>query len=106
MRHASTLVAAVLLAAACCLFTARLLRTLPPADAVPTREQWGLRDFRGNLYYPVVAFLAGENPYDAEHFKRAHDADAFPPFAPIVLAWHLPFGLFPFAVARILYLGL
>lgn len=103
MRLAPALLAIVLVAAAICVVGVRLGQTLPAADAYPTRERWALSDFRGNLYVPVVAFLAGENPYDLGRYPRRHHVDPFPPYAPVLLAWHLPFGFFSFTVARVLY---
>jgi hypothetical protein len=65
---------------------------------------WVLQDFRDAVYYPVVAFLHGRNPYDQAAQAQAYPVgQAFPPYLPLTLVAHLPFGLVPHAEADVLY---
>jgi hypothetical protein len=65
---------------------------------------WAMIDFDTGVYYPVRAFLSGENPYDRDRFLSLYPvSDAFPPYAPFTLLLHLPFGLLPRAIAETLY---
>jgi hypothetical protein len=61
-------------------------------------------DFRDAVYYPVVAFLHGVNPYDPVLFSRTYPVyHAFPLYSPATLVLHLPFGLLPYVWAEIAY---
>src|SRR5262245_26744521 len=42
--------------------------TLLNVPGHPTHHGWALQDFRDAIYYPVVAFLAGHNPYDVQGY--------------------------------------
>ena len=65
-----------------------------------------MQDFRDAVYYPVVAFLDGVNPYNAPRYLAAYPVAAeFPPYSPLALLVHLPFGLMPFRVAELAYFG-
>ncbi len=77
---------------------------------------WRLTDFYSSFYYPVRAFLSGENPHDLERFMALYPVtDPYGPFLPINLLVHLPFGLLPpgpagfayflFTLALTLWLG-
>jgi hypothetical protein len=66
-----------------------------------------LRDFRDAIYYPVVALIDGNNPYDtAAYFRTYPVQQEFPPYLPGLLAIHLPFALFHFEAAQVVYFGL
>jgi len=55
---------------------------------------WVLQDFRDAVYYPVVAFLDGRNPYDQRAQAETYPVgQGFPPYLPLTLVAHLPFGL-------------
>jgi hypothetical protein len=64
-----------------------------------------LDDYPPAVYFPVIALLDGNNPYDPGSFMasypetRAH----FPLYAPIALLIHMPLTLFPFEVSRYLF---
>jgi len=65
---------------------------------------WAMLDFDSGAYYPVRAFLEGENPYDRQRFLSLYPvADGFPPYPPFTLLFHLPFGLLPHATAEAAY---
>jgi len=65
---------------------------------------WAMMDFDSGAYYPVRAFLTGENPYDRERFLSLYPITAgFPPYPPFTLLLHLPFGLLPHAAAEAVY---
>lgn len=73
----------------------------------PEAARWGLVDFRDAIYYPVVSFLAGNDPYDAGSYARTYPvASTFALYAPHTLVVHLPFGLLGFERAEALYYGL
>ena len=69
---------------------------------------WTLIDFRGNVYYPVRAFVEGANPYDKLPYLARYPGapEGFPPFLPSTLLIHLPFGFMPLGVAQVSYVGL
>ena len=65
---------------------------------------WAMLDFDSGAYYPVRAFLSGENPYDRQRFLSLYPvSDGFPPYPPFTLLLHLPFGLLPHGAAATLY---
>jgi hypothetical protein len=68
--------------------------------------QWNsvMGDFSAAVYYPVVAFLEGANPYDRAHYLARYPIDPFAPYLPSTLLIHLPFGLLPQPVAAFWYL--
>jgi hypothetical protein len=66
----------------------------------PAAERWVLQDFRDAVYYPVVAFLDGRNPYDQGTQASVYPVgQSFPLYLPLTLLVHLPFGLLPPAEA-------
>ena len=66
--------------------------------------RWALQGFRDAVYYPVVAFLDGRNPYDQDAQARTYPVgQSFPLYLPLTLVAHLPFGLLPHAKAGALY---
>lgn len=70
----------------------------------PDRTRWVLQDFRDAVYYPVVAFLDGRNPYDQEAQARTYPVDqSFPLYLPLTLLVHLPFGALPPTDAATIY---
>lgn len=76
-----------------------------PGDLVPGR--WALVDFRDAVYYPVEFFLDGGNPYDVEEYLATVPAGTpFPPYSPLTLLIHLPFGWLPHIVSQLTYFGL
>jgi hypothetical protein len=63
-----------------------------------------LNDFYSAVYYPVRAFLEGENPHDRERLKILYPrVEAYPPYLPSNLVLHLPFGLLPPRAAGITF---
>jgi hypothetical protein len=70
----------------------------------PHAQYWALQDFRDAIYYPVVAFLSGHNPYDWATYHNLYPVDvAFPPYSPLTLVIHLPLGLLPYETAELVY---
>jgi hypothetical protein len=69
----------------------------------PNADHWGLQGFRQSIYYPVVAFLDGENPYDAPRYTQRYGSPFFPLYSPLTLVVHAPFGLLPFEAAALVY---
>src|SRR4029450_12489403 len=66
----------------------------------PDATRWVLQDFRDAVYYPVVAWLHGGNPYDQDAQARRYPVgQSFPLYLPATLVAHLPFGLLPPAEA-------
>jgi hypothetical protein len=64
------------------------------------KAEWAMFDFRASVYYPAVAFLNGDNPYDHEQFLAHYPMEgAFPVYPPAILLVHLPFGLMSYAHA-------
>ena len=73
----------------------------------PELPRWALQDFRDAVYYPVLAFLQGHNPYDpAEMLQRYPIGLPFAWYLPMTLIIHLPFGLLPYEVAEFTYFAL
>ena len=69
----------------------------------PHAPGWGLADFRDAIYFPVVAFLAGHNPYAASFTSQYPVGNGFPLYLPLTFLVHLPFGLLPFGAAETAY---
>jgi hypothetical protein len=70
----------------------------------PDPRHWAMQDFRDAVYYPVVAFVEGVNPYDTPRYRAAYPVGAeFPPYSPLALLVHLPFGLLPYTAAEAVY---
>jgi hypothetical protein len=73
----------------------------------PFAQDEALTDFRDAVYYPVVAFLDGENPYDREHVVARYPIHGtIGLYAPSTLLLHLPFGLLPYRVAELAFVML
>lgn len=85
-----------------------ILRRLCEPEIQSTEAERGvctLNDFRDAIYFPVVAFLDRKNPYDAVDFMASYPVgDVFPPYLPMTLILHLPFGLADFRHAATGYL--
>ncbi len=70
----------------------------------PGAAAWGMLDFRDAIYYPVVALLDGNNPYDASAYLSTYPVgNVFALYTPMTLLVHLPFGLFPFIPSAVAY---
>jgi glycosyl transferase family 87 len=70
----------------------------------PEAPRWGLVDFRDVIYYPVVSFLDGHNPYDAVAYLRTYPVAApFALYGPHTLVVHLLLGLLPLRAAEFVY---
>lgn len=68
-------------------------------------NRWAMADFYSGLYYPVRAFLAGANPHNREWFLATYPVrDGYPPYLPLNLLLHLPFGALPPGSAAIAFL--
>lgn len=70
----------------------------------PDDEYWAFADFRDAIYYPVVSFLDGNNPYDAGAYARDYPVgNKFRLYSPLTLLVHLPLGFLPFELAEFVY---
>lgn len=101
-RRLSALAAGAFGVVAVLLFARAL--TLLNVPGHPTYPGWALQDFRDAIYYPVVALLAGHNPYDVQSYFRHYPVgQEFPVYSPLTLLLHLPFALLPYEIAELLY---
>src|SRR5262249_16358539 len=82
-----------------------LFRLMPISEVFHvSATTWFMDDFFGAVYYPVVAFLSGENPYDTERFLALYPVGPpFPLYLPAALLVHLPLGLLQAQTASIAY---
>jgi Glycosyltransferase family 87 len=78
------------------------------ANITPGRQDVGFQtDFRDAVFYPVVAFVDGVNPYDPDAYYAAYPVgQEFPLYSPIHLVVHLPLAPFSLEDARAGYFGL
>jgi hypothetical protein len=98
--------AAVAFACVALLVAARTARHLN-VPGVPGAPQYGLADFRDAIYYPVIAWLDGTNPYDPLVYAARYPVTAtFALYAPHTLVLHLPFGLLPLRIAGAVYFAI
>jgi len=96
-------VAFMVVAAALALRAAALRDPVGHPDAV----YWAFQDFRDAVYYPVVAWRAGDNPYDVSAYRSRYPVgDLFPLFTPTTLILHSPIGALPYRVAEGVYFAL
>ncbi len=90
-EHRRTLVAGLFALAGLGLVIFRLTSF---SEVFLVRATWAMADFQVAIYYPVVAFLSGINPYAAERFLELYPvADQFPLYPPATFVVHMPFGL-------------
>jgi hypothetical protein len=67
-------------------------------------EAWVLRDFRDAVYYPVRAIADGISPYHVRNYVEKYPVGQdFPPYSPLTLVVHYPFGLVSLPVAEWTY---
>src|SRR2546421_12020320 len=69
-------------------------------------SRWASGVFRDAVYYPAVAFLHGDNPYEPAYAEKYPVYGVLPPYSPLTLIVHLPLVLLPFEVAQWTYFGL
>ncbi len=80
------------------------LTRLSSAGGFSLKANWAMVDFRASVYYPAVAFLNGDNPYDHEQsLVRYRAGGAFPVYLPAILLVNLPFGLMSEACAAMAF---
>lgn len=77
-------------------------------NITPSRQDVGFQtDFRDAVYYPVVAFTDGANPYDPVRYYRSYPVgQEFPLYSPVHLVAHLPLAALSLDDARAVYFGL
>lgn len=63
------------------------------------------RDFHNAVYYPVRAFITGENPYSPSYLEYHPDGLGYPMFYPSNLVLHAPFGFLQVEVSQWVFLG-
>ena len=104
LAHGKALLAALCVVVGLSLVIFRLTSL---AGVFGVRATWVMTDFKTAIYYPVVAFLSGENPYAVERFMQLYPVDAgFPLYLPMTLLVHLPFGLLATPVAFYVYFAI
>ncbi len=102
-ERARAAVAAVLFAAALGIVLLRV-GALTHAGGLRLGAPAAMNDFYSSVYYPVVAFMHGENPHDRERLKALFpQVEEYPPYLPLNLVLYLPFGLLSPKVAAITY---
>jgi hypothetical protein len=81
-----------------------MLLSSPAVADDPHKQSWAMADFRDAVYYPTVALLEGNNPYDVAAYRERYPAGhLFPLYSPFVLLLHLPFGALPLEIATSVY---
>ncbi len=68
-------------------------------------QNQGFVDFDNAIYFPVICFLQGGNPYSRQYANEHPDGRSFPLFPTHSLIVHAPIGLFSINVARYVYFG-
>jgi hypothetical protein len=73
-------------------------------SAGDVNADWAMVDFRSSVYYPALAFLQGNNPYDPHVFRAQYPTtDAFPLYLPAVLLLHAPLALVSYPGAVVIF---
>lgn len=93
---------------ACTLVSVRAYRTQStPGQVVDPSfdKNSAFRDFHNAVYYPVRAFLTGENPYSPSYRDYHPDGLGFPMFYPSTLVIHAPFGFLQVQVSQWVFFG-
>jgi hypothetical protein len=102
-ERARTAVAAALFAAALGVAVLRV-GALTHVGSLRLGAPAAMNDFYSSVYYPVRAFLNGENPHDRERLKALYpQVEEYPPYLPLNLVLYLPFGLLPPRIAAVAY---
>ena len=92
---ARTAVAAALFAAAVGVAVLRV-GALTHVGSLRVGAPVAMNDFYSSIYYPVLAFVHGENPHDRERLKALYpQVEEYPPYLPVNLVLYLPFSLLP-----------
>jgi hypothetical protein len=72
----------------------------------PHVPRYALQDFRDAVYYPALAFVHGENPYDQPPYMAAYPVgDGLAPYSPLTLFLHAPITFLPYRAAELVYYG-
>ncbi len=72
----------------------------------PWSEEAALIDYRDAVYYPVVAFLDGENPYDRERVVARYPINnTIGLYSPMTLLVHLPLGFLSYRASEVAYVA-
>ncbi len=96
------LLAAIGFSLALAIVSARVMHKISLAH--PSPRHWALADFRDAIYFPVIAFVDGNNPYDVPHYMQLYPIGSrFPPYAPSTLIVHLPVALLSLPAASAAY---
>jgi hypothetical protein len=91
---------ASLFALAAAVVTGRIVLRLDPTSP-PWSGEEALVDFRDAVYYPVVAWLDGENPYARERMLARYPVEGtIGLYSPVALVLHLPWGMLPYRAAE------
>jgi hypothetical protein len=98
--------AAVALLAAALGFALMRVGFLSSIGGVRLGAPAAMNDFYDTVYYPVRALIEGGNPYDRQWFIARYPVENYPPYLPINLLIHFPFGLFAPGVSAALYFAM
>lgn len=63
----------------------------------------GFCDFHNGIYFPALAFSRQVSPYSQGYADTYPVARQVPPYSPLIIALHVPFGLTPLSVAEVSY---
>ena len=70
----------------------------------PRVERYAMGDFRDAVYYPTVAFFAGDNPYDQSAYVPKYPVgERCSLYSPLSFVLHAPLAPLPFVAAACLY---
>lgn len=108
IRATLSVLAILFFVTACGLLSTRAYRNQSiPGEVVDARfdKNSAFRDFHNAVYYPVRAFLTGENPYSPSYLEYHPDGLGFPLFYPSTLVIHAPFGMFQVQVAQWIFMA-
>ncbi len=68
---------------------------------------YGFVDFREGVYFPTLAFVAGENPLHADTYLRKYPvSDRAPLYSPLMYLMHAPLTLLPFETSALVYFAI
>ncbi len=102
-ERARTTIAAILFAGALGLVVLRA-GALGTVGGLRLGAPAAMNDFYSSVYYPVLAFLHGENPHDRVRLKTLYpQVEEYPPYLPLNLVLYLPFGFLPPKPAAVAY---
>lgn len=98
-----TIVAVAALAGALAIVSWRTRHDLNVPNA-PQLPRYAMQDFRDVAYYPAVAFLAGDNPYDRPRYRARYPVGQdMALYSPLLMVLHAPLATLPYRTAELVY---